>query len=317
MLVIDKRSNEVTIASSQSPQVTFAADNVARTEVNPNGRNVSVKAAALSNVLEISYEGDRMNDFFLTFMPVDNGQLRVTRRLYLEDRDQTVTITSVYDKILPTADFSVVRTNPNVGQYNPNNPNNAANPDAAISNDFVIPNGTPLTAVLNSAFSTNSVREGDRFTMEVRSPAQYSGAIIEGYVSNTQQSTRVANRAQVTFNFDKIQLRNGRTHRFSGLIDLIRLPNGDTVSVINEAAGGDVRQPARQTARPGIGGALGALIGAVLSGGQNAPAETPANTAAGTGSGTINLQGQNNLDLQSGSEFRIISSAPAAPRAGN
>jgi hypothetical protein len=313
MLVIDKRNNQVTMASDLSPQVSFSADNVERTEVNPNGRTIRVKAAALSNVMEISYQGDRQNDFFMTFLPVDNGQLRVTRRVYLEDRNQTVTVTSVYDKILPTADFSVVNNNLNTaGQYNQNNPNTQINSNTTISNEFVVPNGTQMIAALTSAISTQTLREGDRFTMEVRLPSQYSGAVIEGYVSNTQQSTRTADRAQVTFNFDKITLRNGNAYRFAGIINAVRLPNGDLVNVINETV---ANQSTRQTTRPGVGGALGAILGAIItgSGSQNTPAEAP----RGTGSGTIVLQGQDNLELQQGSEFRIISSSPANTAPGN
>jgi len=135
-LVIDKVNNQVTIGSNLSPQVTLDADGVRRTETNPNGRSVSVRATTLSNGLEIAYEGDRTNDFFLTFMPMNNGQLRVTRRLYLENRNQTVTVNSVYDKISQTADFSRVNTTTNVGQNYP------SSTGGTVSGDFVVPNGT-------------------------------------------------------------------------------------------------------------------------------------------------------------------------------
>lgn len=316
LLVIEKRNDLVTIASNLSPQADFTADNVERTEVNQNGRTISVKAAALSNVMEISYQGDRANDFFMTFLPVDNGQLRVTRRLYIENRDQTVTVTSVYDKILTTADFSTVRNIQNSAgtQNNPNYPNNTNNANSTInsniSNDFIVPNGTQLIGVLNSIVSTQNAREGDRFTMEVSQPSQLAGAVIEGYVSNTQQSTRVANTAQVTFTFDKITLRNGTAYRFNGMIDAIRLPSGEMVRVINQNNTASTRQPQRG----GVGGTLGAIFGAILTGnaGQNQPDDN-----INYGSGTIVLQGQTNIELQSGSEFRIISSSPTRPATGN
>lgn len=313
MLVIDKMNNRVTIASNLSPQVSFDADGVTRTETNPNGRSVSVKAVSLSSGLEISYQGDRTNDFFLTFMPLRNGQLRVTRRLYVENRNETVTVNSVYDKISQTADYSRVNTNMTSGQYGSGQGQYGTS--TSIVNDFLISNGTPVVAVLRSNLSTQTANEGDRFTMEVRSPSQYSGAIIEGYLSNTQKSGRVSGRAQVSFNFDTIQLRNGSKYRFSGIIDQVRNANGDLVSVNNEGVVRDGNQTTRTATRAGIGAALGAIIGAIAGGGSGAA--IGAGVGAGAGAGTVILQGRDNLELQTGSEFRITSSAPGNLRAYN
>lgn len=311
-LVIDKINNRVTLASNLSPQVTFDADGITRTETNPNGRSVSVKAVSLSSGLEISYQGDRTNDFFLTFMPLRNGQLRVTRRLYLENRNETITVNSVYDKISQTADFLRVTNNSTAGgTYYPNNTNN----NNVVTSDFLIANGTPVVAVLRSNLSTQTANEGDRFTMEVTSPSQYSGAIIEGYLSNTQKSGRITGRAQVSFNFETIRLRNGTTYRFSGIIDQVRQANGDLVSVNNEGSVRDGNQTSRTVTRAGIGAALGAIIGAIAGGGSGAA--IGAGVGAGAGAGTVILQGRDNLELQSGAEFRITSSAPGNLRANN
>ncbi len=298
MLVIEKLNNQVTIASDMADRVTFAADGIARTETNPNGRTVNTKATTLSSGLEISYQGDRVNDFFVTFMPMNNGQLKVTRRIYLENRNETVTVNSFYDKVSQTADYTMVNRNSTVPSQS-----------STVSNDFLIPNGTPVTAILSSRISTQTAVDGDRFTMEVTSPSQYNGAVIEGYVSNTTKSGRVSGRAQATFNFDTIRLRNGGTYRFSGIIDQVRQSNGDAVNVNNEGVVRDSNQTTRTVTRTGIGGALGAIIGAIVGGGQGAA--IGAGVGAGAGAGTVILQGRDNLELQSGSEFRITSSAPA------
>jgi hypothetical protein len=305
MLVVEQRNNQFTIASDLSPQVTFEADGVRRTETNPNGRVVNIRAANVGGGVEIAYEGDRANDFYLTFMPMNNGQLRVTRRVYLEDRSQTITVNSVYDRVSQYADFSRINTTNTAQNYPSDNyPSNTT-----INNDFVIPNGTQLVATLTRGFSTANANEGDRFTMEVRSPSQYDGAIIEGYVSNTQRSGRVTGRAEVTFNFDTIRLRNGATYRFAGIIDQVRQPNGETISVNNEGAVRDRNQTTRTVTRAGIGAAIGAIIGAIAGGGQGAA--IGAGIGAGAGAGTVILQGRDNLELQTGAEFVITSSAPA------
>jgi hypothetical protein len=301
MLVIENSNNQVTVASNLSPQVTFSADGVKRTETNPNGRTVSVRATTMSSGVEVAYEGDRTNDFYLTFMPMNNGQLRVTRRIYLENRNQTVTINSVYDKVSQVADFSRVN-NTNTAQNFPNSTTGTS------SNDFVVPNGTPIVATLNSTLNTSTLNEGDRFTMQVTSPSQFSGAVIEGYVSNVERSGRVSGRAQTTLNFETIQLRNGNRYRFSGLIDSVRQPNGDTVSVNNEGAVRDSSQTNRTVTRAGIGAAIGAIIGAIAGGGSGAA--IGAGVGAGAGAGTVILQGRDNLELRSGAEVRLTASAP-------
>ncbi|MGI8555275.1 MAG: hypothetical protein ACR2LT_02820 [Pyrinomonadaceae bacterium] len=311
VLVIDKRYNQVTLASSLSPQVTFHADGVTRTETNPNGRVVKIRATSPRDGLEVSYQGDRINDFFLTLTPLNNGQLRVTRRLYLENRNQTVTAVSVYDKTNQTPDFSVAANgNYNNGGNNyPGGNNNYPNNNyPGNNNNFIIPNATPIVAVLNNQISTQSASEGDRFTMTVRSPSQYAGATIEGYLSNTQKSGRITGRAQVTFNFETIRFPNGNTYRFAGIVDQVRQPNGDTVSVNNEGVVRDNSQTTKTVTRAGIGAALGAIIGAIAGGGSGAA--IGAGVGAGAGAGSVVLQGRDNLDIQSGAEFRITSSAP-------
>ena len=118
MLAIEKRGNDVTVASSTSPQITFVADGVKRSETMPNGRQtVNVTAKTAYDGVSISYEGDRINDFYVNFMPIDNNRLRIVRRVYIENRNETVTVASVYDKVSETANFSMVN-NGTVGNNN-------------------------------------------------------------------------------------------------------------------------------------------------------------------------------------------------------
>ncbi|MBV9240819.1 MAG: hypothetical protein JO314_02325, partial [Acidobacteria bacterium] len=61
--------------------------------------------------------------------------------------------------------------------------------------------------------------------------------------------------------------------------------------------------------RAGVGAALGALIGAIAGGGQGAAIGAAVGASAGAGS--IVLQGRDNLELATGTEFRITATAPA------
>ena len=296
MLAIEKRGKQVTIGSSTSPQVTFNADGVARTETNNNGRSIKVTANTSYDGISLSYEGERANDFYVNFNQLSNNQLRVVRRVYLENRNETVTVASVYDKISETADFSMT-----------NNGNTGGNTNTNI-NDFVIPNNTKLTAVLRTAVSTKVSQNGDRFQMEITSPSQYQGAVIEGRVAKTERSGRVSGRANMSLEFDTIRLRNGQTYRFAGIVDSVKLANGDNVSVNNEGTVRDNSQTTKTVTRAGIGAALGALIGAIAGGGQGAI--IGAGVGAGAGAGTVILQGRDDIELGDGTEFMITASAP-------
>jgi hypothetical protein len=304
MLVLEKRGQQVSLASSMSPQVSFAADNVQRSETSPNGRVVNTRVSATSNDVTINYEGDRMNDFFVSFTPLSNGQLRVSRRVYLENTNTAVTAVSVYDKTDNVAQWSNVTNNGNWS----GNDNGNVNSGTGNLNDFVVQNNTKITAVLRNAIDTKVSQNGDRFQLEVTSPSQFRGAIIEGRIANTNQSGRVSGRANLSMEFDTIRLTNGQTYRFAGFIDSVRAANGDNVQVNNEGTVRDSNQTTKTVTRAGIGAALGAIIGAIAGGGQGAA--IGAAVGAGAGAGTVILQGRDNIELGQGSEFGITASAP-------
>ncbi len=299
MIAIEKMGQSVSMASSNSPQVTFDSDGVARTETTDRGRTIRTTATANRDAIEISYIGDRANDFYLTLSPTRDGQLRVTRRLYLENRNQTVSVSSVYDKVNETAEWTTVTNDTRLG-------GGGGVPSAG---EFYIPNGTQLTAVLNNAVTTRATQVGDRFTLNVTSPAIYRNAVIEGRVAEIDNSGRLSGRARVSLEFDSIRMRDGRTYRFAGIIDSVRALNGDTVSVSNEGTVREGSQTTRTATRAGVGAALGALIGAITGGGSGAA--IGAAVGAGAGAGSVLIQGRDNIDLSQGTEFNITATGPS------
>lgn len=301
MMAIEMQGRSVTIASNMSPQVTFDANGVAQTETNARGRTIRTTATAAGDSVTIAYEGDRANDFYVTFLPVGRNQLRVTRRIYLENRNEQVTVTSVYDKIDNVARWSDIPYTPPTGGINTGN---------TASTDFYVPNGTRLTAALQGRLDSKASQVGDRVTMEVTSPGQYRGAIIEGRVAQAENSGRVTGRASLSIDLDTIRLTNGQTYRFAGIIDSVRTLNGDSVSVNNEGTVRDNNQTTKTVTRAGIGAALGALIGAIAGGGQGAA--IGAAVGAGAGAGTVFIQGRDTVVLDPGTEFNITASSPAS-----
>ena len=296
MIAIDRQGRNMTIASSLAPAATFEADGIERTEQTPRGRTVRVKASLIRDQLVVSSMGERGNDFTVSFDALGNGQqLRVTRRIDIERLTQPVTVNSIYNKVSEVAQSDLYTDSRPIAR-NPRGP-------------FGVQDGDELVAVLNNGLTSRQSREGERFSMTVRSPSNYDGAVIEGYVSRVDRSTRVSGREEMSLIFERIRMRNGSTFNFDGQIVSVRTLSGDDVRVDNE---GNVSERTSQTTetvtRTGICAALGALVGAIAGGGKGAA--IGAGVGAGAGVGSIFIQGRDNLELLTGTEFTIRAAAP-------
>lgn len=298
MLAIDRRGNTVTIASTRAPQINFVANGREQVETMPGGRTVRVRADLSGDRLTITRTGERANDFTVTFDPTSDGrELEVTRTLYSDRISQPVTVRTYYDRVSDVAQLNIYDTN-----------REDSTVGGGPSGSFAVPNGTQLVAVLNNDLSTQNVREGDRFTMTVRSPGQYEGATIEGRVINVNRSGRITGRSELTMDFDAIRLRDGRTYSFAGILEAVRTPDGDLVRVDNEGAVRESDQTKQTVTRTAIGTAVGAIIGAIAGGGKGAA--IGAVIGAGAGAGSVYVQGRNDLELGAGSEVTVRSTGP-------
>ena len=298
MIAIDRRGNSVTIASTRAPQINFVADGREQVETTNGGRSVRVRANFTGDTLTITRTGERANDFTVSFDPSADGQLLVTRTLYSDRLTQPVTVKTYYDRTSDVAQLNIYDTNREgiaVGEPNP-------------TGSFIVPNGTSLVGVLNSDLTTQSAREGDRFTMTVRSPGQFEGATIEGTVSAVNRGGRVSGRSDMTLDFDTIRLRDGRSYRFAGILETVRTPNGDVVRVDNEGAVRESDQTNKTVTRTAIGSAVGAIIGAIAGGGKGAA--IGAVIGAGAGAGSVYVQGRNDVDLTAGTEITVRATGP-------
>ena len=239
----------------------------------------------------------------MTFDPIEGGRrLRVTREIWSERLGvNPVVVQNTYDRTSEVADLNI---------YSGGGVQTAGGPTigTSTSGDFVIANGTTLIATLNERLSTQATQNNDRFTLTVREPAQFEGAVIEGHVTGVDRSGRVAGRSQMTFNFDRIRLRDGRTYNFAGWVESVRTTAGETVSVDNEGAVRDDNQTNRTVQRAAIGTAVGAIIGAIAGGGKGAA--IGAILGAGAGAGSVYVQGRDDLELLPGTELTVRASAP-------
>jgi len=297
VIAIDRNENRVSMASSSAPRVTFEADGRVRTEQGYDGSTIDTRAAFYGDQLVVATTGNRGNDFKVTFEPIDNGRnLRLTRQIYNAELSQPVTVQSFYRKSSDEAQWDLY-----TGIQG--DPSTSWPADHAL-----VPSGTRLVATLDDALSSENAREGDRFTLTIRSPSQYQDAVIGGVVTRVKASGRLSGRSEISFDFQTIRLRDGSNHDFDGVIENVRTPDGETIRVNDE---GTVEQDSRteETVQRGaIGAAIGAVIGAIADGGKGAA--IGAVIGAGGGAGTVLLGGRDRLDLERGTEVTIISGAP-------
>ena len=299
MIAIDRRGTSITIASTRAPQINFVADGREQVETTNGGRQVRVRSSLSGDTLTIARTGERANDFTVTFDPSSDGrELVVTRTLYSDRVSQPVTVRTYYDRTSDTAQLNIYDTNREgiaVGEPNP-------------TGSWIVPNGTEIVAVLNNDLSTQNAREGDRFTMTVRSPGQFDGATLEGTVASVDRGGRITGRSQMTLDFDTLRTRDGRSYRFAGILETVRTPTGDVVRVDNEGAVRESDQTNKTVQRTAIGTAVGAIIGAIAGGGKGAA--IGAVIGAGAGAGSVYVQGRNDLDLTAGTELTVRSTGP-------
>lgn len=281
MLAIEKNNATVSMASSNQPRITFQADGIARAETNQNGRRITTTATADADGLIINTQGERANDFYVTFAPINDGRLKVTRRIYLENTNEAVSVASVYDKVDEVARWNMVVT--------------GGDTSAGVINDsFIVPSTTRLNAVLRTNIDSRTTQATDRITLEITTPTQYRGAVISGRVITEDPSSRVAGRSRVLISFDSIRMPNGQAYRFNGLVNGVIAADGENIAVMQQT-------PARQTTG-NIGGILGALIGAV----SGRPIEQTASTGV---SGSILAESGDAFTLGSGSQLIITAAS--------
>ena len=345
-IAIDIRGSQVTLATSKASPVTFTADGRDKTQ-NSNGRTVRLRATLNANSLVVSSIGGE-TDYNITFESISGGRaLKVSRRITTDYLSQTVFAESLYNKSdsvarldiggnsagvsAPTTDQTPTTYDPK-GGYSDNDQsgnivnggsNNGGYGTRTSSNggynggqprvttrtgDFVIPYGVTLSGRLENEVNTKISQNGDRVRLTVQSPAEYRGAVIEGYVSGVGRSGKVSGNSNVTFNFERITLRDGKTYDFAGQLTAISDAQGKSVKVDNEGTARGDSQTRQTATRGAAGGGLGALIGAIAGGGKGAA--IGAIIGAGAAGSTVLITGQEDIQLLPGSTITVQSTSP-------
>ena len=167
--------------------------------------------------------------------------------------------------------------------------NAAGNPSAAPANSagsgaaapppppprvFTIRAGTPIAIYTAKELSTKTAKNGDLFTASLARPIvdgdwviAKRGALVEGFIVNSDPGGRVKGRAKMTVKLRGLQLADGPTVALS------------TSSYTKEAKS----TKKKDAMKIGIGAGIGAAIGAIAGGGKGAAIGAGAGGGAGTG----------------------------------
>ena len=328
-IAIEIRGSQITVATSNSSPVTFTADGRDKIEKDASGRDVRLRGTLTGEKLVVSSFGGE-TDYTITFISISDGRgINVSRRITTDYLRQTVFAESVYNK----SDLDSGLLNGSGGASDPNGGYSDNDNSTGISNggtgstagnnngrgqapttvtakpgNYVVPNGIQITGTLDNEINTKVSQNNDRFRLTVTSPDEFRGAMIEGYISNIRKTGKVTGTSNVTFNFERIRLRNGQSYDFAGNLNDIRDANGNTVKIDNEGTVSGGNKTSQTVKRSGIGAGIGAIIGAIAGGGKGAA--IGAAIGGGAGAGSVIVKGEEDLRLMQGSTISVTSSSP-------
>lgn len=177
---------------------------------------------------------------------------------------------------------------------------NQLNKDSII----VIPIETELVVELLSDINTNLNKEGDRFQARVVSPAEISGAIIEGRVSRIQKPGRIKRRSELQLSFDQIRVSDNRWSNFNALLAEVLPLKGDNVRRVDVEGSVEGKSSLKgDLVKVGAAAGTGVVIGAVAGGPVGAVVGGSVGTAFGVGA--VVIERGKHVKLIKGQQLRI------------
>lgn len=317
-IAIEQQGKNVTLVSTLSQPITLSTDGSAREETLPDGTILRIRSTMRGQELTVASIANN-SDYRVTFTMLDGDTLKVSRSVTTDYLKQTIFAESFYSRTEQYANMNIYGNTGNsntTAQTYPqpqSQPQPKNNPQPSISygrtGQYVVPNGTIITGYLNNDISSKTSQNNDRFRMTVQAPAQFRGAVIEGYISGIRnRSGKVTGRSQITFNFESIRLKNGETYDFAGFLQSVTDQNGETIKVDPEGNAKGGSNTKESIKRGGIGAGIGAVIGGLIGGGKGAI--IGATIGGGAGAGSVILQKEGDLDLKAGSSLSVQSSSP-------
>lgn len=172
---------------------------------------------------------------------------------------------------------------------------------------IIIPRDTEIIVELNDDLSTSRSREGDKFTAKVVSPAELTGATIEGRVSKIQSPGRIKRRSEMLLAFDRIVVSETRWSNFNGILTEVLPVKGDNIKRVDpEGAAVGKGSLKEDGIKVGASAGTGATIGGISAGPVGLAVGATIGTAFGVGAVVID-RGKH-IHLNPNQQLRIRSS---------
>jgi len=164
-----------------------------------------------------------------------------------------------------------------------------------------------LVLELQDDLSTETTREGERFTAKIVGSNELNGALIEGRIEKIQMPGRLKRRAELQLTFDRVVLDQARWANFSGILIEVVPVVGDNVSRIsNEGTAIGQSSVKDDAVKLGIATGAGAGIGAIAGGPVGAAIGAGVGAAYGIGSAVVD-RGKH-IRLNKNQQIRVRSS---------
>lgn len=175
--------------------------------------------------------------------------------------------------------------------------------DAAI----VIPRDTELILELQEKMTTETAKEGDRFTAKIISPTEISGAIVEGHVTKVTKPGRIKRRSEIQLSFNRIILTQDRWSNFDALLTEVLPVKGDNIKrVDNEGLAQGDRNYKGDLTKLGVATGTGVTIGAIAGGPVGAA--VGAGVGAAFGVGAVVIERGKHINLNPNQQLRVRTS---------
>ncbi|HMJ08991.1 MAG TPA: hypothetical protein VK468_08300 [Pyrinomonadaceae bacterium] len=172
---------------------------------------------------------------------------------------------------------------------------------------IIIPRDTELIVELQDELTTERAKEGDKFTARVVSPAEISGATIEGRVEKLQRPGRIKRRSEMLLSFDRIIVSETRWSNFDAILSEVMPVKGDNVRRVD----GEGTAVGKSSIKPDalkVGAATGTGIGIGAIAGGPVGAAVGAGVGAAFGVGSVVIQRGKDIKLNRSQQLRIKSS---------
>ncbi len=172
---------------------------------------------------------------------------------------------------------------------------------------IIIPRDTELIVELQEELTTDRNREGDKFTAKIVSPAEISGAIIEGRVSKIIKPGRIKRRSEMLLSFDRVILNETRWSNFNAVLSEVLPSKGDNVrKVDNEGTAVGKHSFKEDGIKVGAAAGTGIVVGAIAGGPVGAA--VGAGVGAAFGVGAVVVERGKNINLVRSQQLRIKTS---------